>query len=60
MSLSFFRFLADLEQSTSQIRDAWSIDLKFPLMTTFNLKKLKTEPVKALFLPRNADLMKKC
>ena len=41
MPLSFFRFLADLEQSTGQIPDAWSIILKFS--PNDNLSSKETE-----------------
>ena len=37
MSLTFFRFIADLEQSGSQIPKAWPIILKFSLITVFYL-----------------------
>ena len=42
-SFSFFRFMANLEQSSSQIPDAWSVKLTFLLTVTFYLTKLKTE-----------------
>ena len=38
-SLSFFRFIVNLEQSGSWIPDAWSVKLTFSLMVIFSLKK---------------------
>ena len=40
-SLSFFRFMANLEQSGSRILDVWSVKLTFSLKITFYLQKLK-------------------
>ena len=44
-SLSFFQFMSDLEQSGSQIPDAWFLKLTFSLRVTFCLTKTehKTE-----------------
>ena len=39
VSLIFFQFMANLEQSWSQISDAWSVKLPFLLTVTFYLKK---------------------
>ena len=39
VSLIFFQFMANLEQSWSQIPDAWSVKLPFLLTVTFYLKK---------------------
>ena len=39
--LSFFEFMANLEQSESQIRDAWSVVLTISLKYPFFLQKLK-------------------
>ena len=36
-SLLFFQFMANLEQSRSRIREAWSIILSYSLMKTFYL-----------------------
>ena len=41
MSLSFFYFVTDLEQSRSRIPDVWSVKLTFPLKVIFILQKLK-------------------
>ena len=38
-SLSFYRFVVNLEQSGSWIPDAWSVKLTFSLMVIFSLKK---------------------
>ena len=72
-SLSFFRFLANLEQYRSRIPDARSIKLTFSLTATFYLQKLKRELRNLLhsshtialckvtiwfFLQRNADISK--
>ena len=40
-TLSFFRFTANLEQSRTQIPDAQSVKLPFPLAVTFYLKKIE-------------------
>ena len=42
-SLSFFRLIANLEQSRSRIPDELSVKLTFSLTVTFFLQKLKTE-----------------
>ena len=39
MPLSFFRFMANLEQSRNQIPDAWSVKLKLSLIATFYFTK---------------------
>ena len=39
VSLIFFQFMANLEQSWSQIPDTWSVKLPFLLTVTFYLKK---------------------
>ena len=39
VSLIFFQFMANLEQSWGQIPDAWSVKLPFLLTVTFYLKK---------------------
>ena len=38
-SLSFFQFLANLEQSGNQIPDAWFVKLMFSLIVTLYLTK---------------------
>ena len=43
MSLSFFQFMANFEQSGNQIPDAESAKLMVSLIGTFYLKKLKTK-----------------
>ena len=71
-SLSFFRFMANLELSRSRIPDAEPIKSIFSLKVTFYLRKLKTELkqiynatltlllwVKILFLPKNANFWQK-
>ena len=37
MSLSFFRFMTNLEKCESRIPDAWSVKLTFSLIVTFSL-----------------------
>ena len=74
MSLSFFRFMANLEQSGSRIPDTLSVKLTFSLTATVYLSKTenrtKVSPtqlskllaillwVKVLLLPKNADISK--
>ena len=41
--LSFFQFMANLEQSGNQILNAWSIELTFSLSAAFYLTKTETE-----------------
>ena len=43
MSLSFYQFMANLEQSGGWILDAWCIKLVFSLIVSFTLQKLKKE-----------------
>ena len=47
-SLSFFRFMTNLEQSGSQISDAWSVKLTFLLTETFYLTKTENRTKKSL------------
>ena len=68
-SLSFFQFMANLEQSGSQIPDAWSVKLTFSLTVAFYLlknesrtKKFLTQLLiwaKVLFLTKRADFLHK-
>ena len=46
MSLPFFQFSANLEQSGSQIRDAWSVKLVFSLIVTFYITKTEKKNYK--------------
>ena len=48
ISLSFFRFMANLEPSRSQIPDAWSVKLTFSLTITFYLTKTENRTKKSL------------
>ena len=41
--LTFFQFIAHLEQSGSLIPGAWSVKLTFLLIVVFYLQKMKTE-----------------
>ena len=72
MSLSFYQFMVNLEQSGCQIPDASSVNLIFSLIVicyltkTENRTKKKTNTahtlllwVKVLFLPKNADFLQK-
>ena len=65
MSLSFFRFMANFEQSGSRIPDAWSVKLTFSLIITFS-QKLKTELINlkhsshAIALSKGTIFDKKC
>ena len=71
-SLSFFRFMTNLELSGSRIRDALSVIFPFSLMVTFYLTKTESRTkdlqlalilllwVKLLFLPKNDVFCKKC
>ena len=73
-SFSFFQFMTNLEQSKSQIPDAWPIILKYSLITIFCLTKSENRTkicftklsqncfwVKVLFSPKNVDILpKKC
>ena len=43
MSLLFFQFMANLEQSGSRIPDAWSVKVAFLLTAIFYFKNWKTE-----------------
>ena len=47
-SLSFFQSLTNLEQSGSQIPDAWSIKLSFSLIVTFYVTKNGNRTKKSL------------
>ena len=47
-SLSFFQFMANLEQSGSQIPDAESAKLMFSLIITFYLTKTENRTKKSL------------
>ena len=47
-SLSFFRFLANLEQSGIRIPDAGILKLKFSLKVTFYLTKAENKTKKSL------------
>ena len=47
-SFSFFRFMADLDQSESRIPGAWSIIRKFSLVATFYLTKTDNRTKKSL------------
>ena len=47
-SLSFFQFMANLEQSGSQIPDAESAKLMFSLIVTFYLTKSENRTKKSL------------
>ena len=72
MSLSFFQFMANLEQSGSRILDAWSVILTFSLIAIFHrtevedrIKKIYNTAlilliwVKVPFLSRNGDFLQK-
>ena len=45
-SLSFSRFMANLEQSRSLIPDAWSVKLTFYFMVAFSLTKTENRTKK--------------
>ena len=47
-SLSFFQFMANLEQSGSRIPDAQHVKLIFSLVGTFNLTKTENRTKKCL------------
>ena len=47
-SLSFFWFLANLEESESQIPDVWSVAPTFSLTVTFYLAKTESRTKKSL------------
>ena len=47
VSLSFFRFMANLEQSKSRIQNAWSANLKFSLTVTLYFKKTENRTKKS-------------
>ena len=47
-SLSFTRYIPSLEQSGSQILDAWSVIITFALKVTFDLTKTKNRTKKSL------------
>ena len=47
-SLSFFQFMANLEQSGSLIPDAYSVKLKFSLIVMFYLTSLENRTKKSL------------
>ena len=49
-SMSFFRFMAKLEQSGSRISDAWSVELTFSLTVRDWFGNLYTE-IKLRILP---------
>ena len=46
-SLSFSQFMGNLEQSSSEISDAWSVKLKFSLIVTLYLTKTENRTKKA-------------
>ena len=48
MSLPFFQFTANLEQSGSQVPNVESVKLIFSLITTFYLTKTENRTEKAL------------
>ena len=48
---SFFKFMANLEQSGSPIPDAWSVTLTFSLIVTFYLRKTENRTKKFLTQP---------
>ena len=70
-SLSFFRFMTNLERSGSRILDEWSVKLTFSFIVTFYLTKTENRTkksltaltlmlwVKVLFLSKIADFLKK-
>ena len=64
MSLSFFRFMANLEQSGSRILDNWFVKLTFSLTVIFSLTKtekknlLHSSPI-TLPLPKTVDFLQK-
>ena len=47
-SLSFFGFLANLEQSGGQIRDTKSAKVTFQLIVTFCFRKTKNRTIKSI------------
>ena len=47
-SLSFFGFMANLEQAGNWIPDAWSVKLLFSLKVTFHLTKTENRTKKSL------------
>ena len=47
-SLSFFLFVANLEQSRSRIPDAWSVTLSFSKIVTFYLTKTENKTEKSV------------
>ena len=47
-SLSFFQFIANLEQSGSKIPDVWSVKHTFSLKVTFYLTKTESRTKKSL------------
>ena len=63
-SLSFFQFMANLEQSESRIPGTWSVKLTFSLIVTFYLKKLKTKQKNpehsSVALSKSTTFNKKC
>ena len=63
MSLSFLKFIADLEQCRSWILESWSVILKFSLIAIFYLK-LKREKISNIALAiawsRDTIIGKKC
>ena len=42
-TLSFFKFIINLEQSGSWIPEAWSLKLTYPLITFFYLTKIENK-----------------
>ena len=66
-SLSFFRFMAGLEQFGGRIPNAWSRILNLSLITTFSLTKTENRTKKSLILSKitififvkNADFLAK-
>ena len=46
-SLSFSQFMGNLELSSSEISDAWSVKLKFSLIVTLYLTKTENRTKKA-------------
>ena len=70
--MSFFQFMANLEQSGSRIPDAESVKLRFSSIVIFYLTKTENRTkksfntaliillsVKVLFLPKNSDFLQK-
>ena len=47
-SLSFFLFIANLQQSGSRIPDAWSVKVTFALIVTFYITKTENKTKKSV------------